>query len=44
MLCNFSVMNITIDEVDQALVFEVVEVRKCSKHNNYYLYVKSYDC
>ena len=25
-LCNFSVTNITIDEVDQALVFEVVEV------------------
>ena len=25
-ICNFSVTNITIDEVDQALVSEVVEV------------------
>ena len=37
-------MNITSDEVDQALVSEVVEVRKCSKHNIYnHIYVKSYD-
>ena len=43
-LCNFSVMNITIDEVDQALVSEVVEVRKCSKHNTYNrIYVKPCD-
>ena len=44
-LCNISVTNITIDEVDQALVSEVIEVSVVNIHNIYIynqkLYVKS---